>query len=139
MFAFGCFVHAVNPASATDAAAILKKLRRSSPSSHSEAPSGNSRCSISRNCGVSATSSRLRQYCCPLPTRSLARTASRSTRPEQVVRDEFTQVSAMAHAAIAQLLEPAAGNVIGAQQLGAPLRLVRRRLPAHVVDFVGWP
>ena len=42
------------------------KLRRETPSSNSLAPTGNSRSSHSRNSGVSATSSRLRQYFGPV-------------------------------------------------------------------------
>src|SRR5687767_16037654 len=50
------------PASAKLEAMILTKFRRETPSSNSLAPAGNSRSNQVRNSGVSATSSRLRQY-----------------------------------------------------------------------------
>src|SRR5437660_12478553 len=49
------------PASASDEPISLRKPRRETASIHSDAPLGNSRCIISRNSGLPASSSRLRQ------------------------------------------------------------------------------
>src|SRR5204863_8781174 len=57
----GCRVHAVRPACAMDEPISLRKPRRETASSHSDAPLGNSRCIISLNAELLASSSRLRQ------------------------------------------------------------------------------
>src|SRR5215475_3885526 len=49
------------PASARDDPISSRKPRRETASIHSDAPLGNSRCIISRNSGLPASSSRLRQ------------------------------------------------------------------------------
>src|SRR5687768_6742413 len=54
------------PASAKLEAMILTKLRRVTGSASSLAPAGNSRSTHSRNSGVAAISSRLRQYFGPV-------------------------------------------------------------------------
>src|SRR6266446_2314290 len=61
----------------------LRKPRRETESTHSEAPLGNSRCRASWNSGLPASSSRLRQYSGPVfPACSIcARTESRSSLP----------------------------------------------------------
>ena len=68
-------VQALTPASASDALISFRKPRRPTGSSHSDAFCGNSRCRNSLNSGVSATSSRLRQYSRPRVPSSLARSA----------------------------------------------------------------
>src|SRR5919109_5445422 len=75
----GCLVHPVIPASASDAPISFRNPRRDTESSHSEAPLGNSRCNISWNSWLPASSSRLRQYSGPLVSAILARTAARSS------------------------------------------------------------
>src|SRR5205085_466321 len=62
------------PASAIEAPINFRKPRRETPSSHSDAPLGNSRCIISRNSSLPASSSRLRQYSGPLVCAILSRT-----------------------------------------------------------------
>ena len=59
------------PPSANEAAISFRKFRRS-PLSNSAAPCGNSRSSCARKPGVSASSSRLRQYFGPLSSRAEA-------------------------------------------------------------------
>src|SRR6202040_4096407 len=54
------------PASAMDAPITLRKPRRETESTHSEAPFGNSRCRASWKAGLPASSSRLRQYSGPV-------------------------------------------------------------------------
>ncbi len=56
-----------------------RKPRRETESTHSEAPFGNSRCSISWNSGVPASSSRLRQYSGPWVCAICASTVARSS------------------------------------------------------------
>ena len=68
-------VQPVTPASASDAPISFRKPRRPTGSFHSEALAGNSRWRNSWNSGVSATASRLRQYCGPLAASSRARMA----------------------------------------------------------------
>src|SRR6185503_787146 len=71
----GCRVHALMPASASEAPINFRNPRRPTGSSHSEAFCGNSRCRNSLNSVVSATASRLRQYSRPRVPCSLARSA----------------------------------------------------------------
>ena len=66
---------------ASDAPISLRKPRRETESSHSDAPLGNSRCSISWKSALPASSSRLRQYSGPLVSAMRARAASRSSVP----------------------------------------------------------
>src|SRR5437016_11879587 len=75
----GCFVQAVIPASASDAPINFRNPRRDTESSHSDAPSGNSRRSMSRNSSLPVSSSRLRQYSGPLVSAILARTLAKSS------------------------------------------------------------
>src|SRR5215813_3770662 len=75
----GCLVQAVMPANAIDAPISLRNPRRDTPSSHSDAPLGNSRCIISRNSSLPASSSRLRQYSGPLVSAIALRIVSRSS------------------------------------------------------------
>ena len=75
----GCLVQALNPASASEAPMIFMKSRRELLSVHSEACLGNSRCSISSNSGVCASSSRVRQYCGPRASLSFSRTSANSS------------------------------------------------------------
>src|ERR1700747_3289558 len=65
------------PASASDAPINCRNPRRDTESTHSDAPLGNSRCNISWNSGVPASSSRLRQYSGPLVWRIWASNAAR--------------------------------------------------------------
>src|ERR1022692_805915 len=74
----------VMPASAMEAPMTLRKPRRETESTHSEAPLGNSRCSASWKAGLPASSSRLRQYSGPafsFAASICARTDSRSRLP----------------------------------------------------------
>src|SRR6266545_2644473 len=76
----GCLVHAVMPAKASEALMIFMKSRREVPSPvHSEACRGNSRCSISSNSGVPASSSSVRQYFGPFASDSFSRTSASSS------------------------------------------------------------
>src|SRR5215813_7132374 len=75
----GCLVQADIPASAREAPINCRKPRRDNPSSHSEAPLGNSRCSISWNSSLPASSSKLRQYCGPFVSAIFACTVARSS------------------------------------------------------------
>src|SRR5215210_578295 len=77
IFSIGCRVQPVSPASAREALASCRKLRRETPSGHSEAWRGNSRWSMSSNSGVPASSSRLRQSSGPRFWRSFSRSSSR--------------------------------------------------------------
>src|SRR5580658_4972517 len=72
----GCLVQPESPASASEALITLRKPRRDTGSIHSAAWVGNSRCTISRNAGVSANSSTLRQYFFPVWPASFALAAS---------------------------------------------------------------
>jgi hypothetical protein len=74
----GCRVHALTPASASEADINFRKPRRPTGSSHSDAFCGNSRCRKSLNSGVSDSASRLRQYCWPRVPSRRARSVSRS-------------------------------------------------------------
>ena len=65
------------PASAREAPINCRNPRRETESTHSDAPLGNSRCNISWNSGVPASSSRLRQYSGPLVWRIWASNAAR--------------------------------------------------------------
>src|SRR5579864_4717591 len=65
------------PASAREAPINCRNPRRETESTHSDAPFGNSRCNISWNSGVPASSSRLRQYSGPLVWRIWASNAAR--------------------------------------------------------------
>src|SRR6266536_1550979 len=67
------------PARASDDPINLRKPRRETASIHSEAPLGNSRCIISRNSGLPASSSRLRQNSGPFFFSISACTWSRSS------------------------------------------------------------
>src|SRR5215472_16107974 len=88
MGSMGCFTHADSPASAIDAVISFMKSRREAPSGHTEASRGNSRCTISKNPSVWASSSRLRQYCGPLLARdSLSRTSASSSLLGQTASD----------------------------------------------------
>src|SRR5438046_423521 len=78
----GCLVHPLKPASASDAPISCRKFLRETPSFQTEACRGNSRCSMSRKPSLSASSSRLRQYCLPSNFSSLARTCFRSSGSE---------------------------------------------------------
>ena len=82
MCSVGWRVQALRPASASEAPISFRKLRRPSTRSSSSlqpiACCGNSRSSRSRNSGVAARSSRLRQYSRPRAPSSRARTAARS-------------------------------------------------------------
>src|SRR5947208_8966521 len=78
----GCLVHPLKPASASDAPISCRKFLRETPSFQTEACRGNSRCSMSRKPSLSASSSRLRQYCLPSSFSSLARTCFRSSGSE---------------------------------------------------------
>src|SRR5688572_18470343 len=71
----GCLVQALTPASASEADISLRKPRRPTGSSHSDAFCGNSRCRNSLNSGVPESSSRLRQYSLPRAPSSWARSA----------------------------------------------------------------
>src|SRR5579863_7201459 len=75
----GCLVQAVIPAMASDAPMSFMNPRRETPSSHSEAPLGNSRCIISRNSSLPANSSRLRQNSGPLVSATTASAVARSS------------------------------------------------------------
>src|SRR6516225_7502076 len=75
----GSLVQAVMPASASEAPISWRKPRRETESTHSEAPLGNSRPSISRNSGVPASSSRLRQNSGPVVCRIWVSTMARSS------------------------------------------------------------
>src|SRR5271156_2777098 len=66
------------PAMAREAPINWRNPRRETESSHSEAPLGNSRCSISWNSGEPASSSRLRQYSGPFVSLSWRSTSARS-------------------------------------------------------------
>src|SRR5258708_32868809 len=61
-----------------EAPASLRKLRRESGSTHSEAWRGNSRSSSSPNAFCSESSSKVRQYFGPLASASFLRTVSNS-------------------------------------------------------------
>src|ERR1700722_1718806 len=79
----------VMPASPSDAPITLRKPRRETESTHSDAPLGNSRCSASWKSSLPASSSRLRQYSgpvfsaasCAVAWSIRARTDSRSSLP----------------------------------------------------------
>src|SRR5882762_7964792 len=75
----GSLVHPVMPAMAREAPINWRNPRRETESTHSEAPLGNSRCSISWNSGDPASSSRLRQYSGPLVSFNCRSTADRSS------------------------------------------------------------
>src|SRR5580700_8106144 len=85
----GSFTQPVMPASAIDAPITLRKPRRETESTHSDAPLGNSRCKASWNAGLPASSSRLRQYSgpdfsaasCATAASICSRTESRSSLP----------------------------------------------------------
>src|SRR6266567_5755371 len=81
MGSVGCLVQAVMPASAMDAPISFRNPRRETASSHSDAPLGNSRCIISWNSVVPASSSRLRQNSGPFFFSMSARTCTRSSLP----------------------------------------------------------
>src|SRR5215831_534006 len=109
----GCFVHAVNPASVSEAADNFRKFLRVSSSGGSAAPGGNS--GGREACGTRALSGfasslRLLQY--------------------------LSFMLAVTHAAVAKLLQPFARNVVLLQQLRAPLQLISRRFPFHVEDLI---
>src|SRR5581483_9951232 len=72
-------VHAVIPAMASEAPISFRNPRRETASSHSDAPLGNSRCIISLNSGLPASSSRLRQNSGPFVWAMRARAVSRSS------------------------------------------------------------
>src|SRR5262249_46398259 len=74
----GCLVQPASPASAMEAPASLRNVRRETGSTHSEAWRGNSRSSISPNAGCCESSSSVRQYFGPLASASFFRTASSS-------------------------------------------------------------
>src|ERR1044072_4906782 len=65
IFSGGWKTQPLNPANARDAPISLMNVRRSTGECHSSACCGNSRSTNSRNTGVSASSSRLRQYFFP--------------------------------------------------------------------------
>ena len=69
------------PARASEAPINFRNPRRETASSHSDAPLGNSRCIISWNSGLPASSSRLRQYSGPLVSAMRSRAASKSSLP----------------------------------------------------------
>src|SRR5260370_28207741 len=73
----GNLVHPAMPAMAREAPINRRNPRRETESSHSEAPLGNSRCSMSWNSGDPASSSRLRQYSGPFVSFSCRSTAAR--------------------------------------------------------------
>src|SRR5712671_5302024 len=75
----GSLVQPVSPASASDAPIVFRNPRRENASSHSDAPLGNSRCIISRNSSLPASSSRLRQYSGPVVSSICSFTACRSS------------------------------------------------------------
>src|SRR6185312_7392820 len=75
----GCLVHAVIPASASDDPINLKKPRRETASTSSDAPFGNSRCIISRKSALPASSSRLRQNSGPFFFSISERTCTKSS------------------------------------------------------------
>src|SRR5215218_8760552 len=79
MVSGGWYEQPVSPASARDAPISLRNVRRSAPSSHSEACCGNSWCRSSSNSRVPASSSRLCQYSRPRLFSSFARTPSMET------------------------------------------------------------
>src|SRR5439155_18002970 len=75
----------------SEAPISLRNPRRETESSHSEAPLGNSRCIISRNSSLPASSSRLRQYSGPLVASMRPRAIERSSLlflPEQTCSRE---------------------------------------------------
>src|SRR5580700_2279035 len=138
----------VMPASAMDAPITLRKPRRETESTHSDAPLGNSRCRASWNAGLPASSSRLRQYSGPalsLLFASLicARRESRSSlpfllgqtssflfcNPTLVCSSIFICVLAMASAATCDVLHTA--DVILFHQKRAQIDLVRKALRIH--------
>src|SRR5678810_868111 len=69
------------PARASDDPISLRNPRRDTASSHSDAPLGNSRCIISLNSGLPASSSRLRQNSGPFFFWISAVAAARSSLP----------------------------------------------------------
>src|SRR6478672_5437165 len=74
----GWRVQPASPANAIDAPASLRKPRRETGSTHSEAWRGNSRSSSSPKAFWSASSSKVRQYFGPLASASFRRTVSSS-------------------------------------------------------------
>src|SRR6266853_4033792 len=73
----GSLVHPVMHAMGREAPINWRNPRRETESIHSEAPLGNSRCSMSWNSGDPASSSRLRQYSGPFVSVSCRSTSAR--------------------------------------------------------------
>src|SRR6185295_9011622 len=102
----GWRVHALTPASASDAPISFRNSRRPAGSLNSDAWSGNSRPTYSRNSEVSASSSRLRQY----------------VRPSSPASRDRMSASVINYSGLA-VAHRAAGHVLGARDVVFLLQL----------------
>src|ERR1700735_390478 len=107
MVSLGSLVQAVTPANANEAPISFRKLRRVAGSSQFGVRSANSSSTKAWNSLVSASSSRLFQYCGPWADSSRARILSRSRAGLSVIgadHQSLTKSSSVASVAVRQTL-----------------------------------